>query len=95
MSFPSVSFSCDTKKLADAFSCADAGVLYVTDLPHVPLEDIRALFDGLHSSGHGEALNAAYTKNKVYKDSFAEGQGGPDVDAKRVLDLSPEVREVT
>ena len=35
-------------------------------------------------------LNRAYTKNLVHKDSFANGNGGPNVDMKRVLDLSPE-----
>lgn len=37
-----------------------------------------------------ERLNKAYTKNLVYKDAFADGKGGPTVDMKRVLDLSPE-----
>ena len=35
-------------------------------------------------------LNAAYTKNLVFKDSFGVGQGGAGVDQKRVLDLSPQ-----
>jgi isopenicillin N synthase-like dioxygenase len=38
----------------------------------------------------GNRLNAAYTNNLVYKDSFGTGNGGNTVDMKRVLDLSPE-----
>ena len=67
------------------------GVLLMTDLPKAPIPDIQATFDGLAKRPDLCArLNNAYPKNLVHKDSFAVGKGGPKVDMKRVLDLSPE-----
>lgn len=70
---------------------ANEGVLLLTDLPKAPISEIQTAFDGLATRPDLSArLNMAYSKNLVYKDSFAIGKGGPNVDMKRVLDLSPE-----
>lgn len=67
------------------------GILLLTDLPKAPFAEIQAALSGLSSRPDISArLNKAYTKNLVYKDSFAKGKGGAMVDMKRVLDLSPE-----
>ncbi|KAJ3183726.1 hypothetical protein HDU85_002155 [Gaertneriomyces sp. JEL0708] len=67
------------------------GVLRITGLPTVPFKDLQALFDVLNEVPElGQRANQAYTKNQVYKDSFGQGNGGPNVDHKRLLDLSPE-----
>ena len=42
----------------------------------------------------GSRANAAYVKNKVWKDSHNEGNGGAEVDEKRVLDISEERLEI-
>lgn len=68
------------------------GVLRVRDLAAgtPPWADVGALFDALAADPATAArANAAYTKNLVYKDAAAAGRGGPGVDAKRVVDLSP------
>lgn len=70
---------------------AKSGVLLLTDLPKAPIGEIQSAFDSLSKQPDVIArLNKAYEKNLVYKDSFAIGKGGPKVDMKRVLDLSPE-----
>ena len=73
-------------------STGPVGIFTVKDLPcDAPFDCIGKVFDTLQQSiGIGKILNAAYTRNLVYKDSFAAGNGGTDVDMKRVLDLSPE-----
>lgn len=68
------------------------GVLRVRDLAAgtPPWADVGTLFDDLAADPAAAArANAAYTKNLVYKDAAAAGRGGPAVDTKRVLDLSP------
>ena len=90
LSLPSVSLFGD---LATAIEGAQDGVLLLTDLPAAPLAEVRSVFDSF-STAEGQdvaqRLNRAYPKNLVYKDSYASGNGGPNVDMKRVLDLSPE-----
>ena len=73
-------------------SAGPVGILTVTNLPcDAPFECIGKVFDTLkESTDIGQILNAAYTRNLVYKDSFAASNGGLNVDMKRVLDLSPE-----
>ncbi len=67
------------------------GILLLTDLPKAPFTEIQAALSGLTSRPDiSTRLNKAYSKNLVHKDSFANGKGGPNVDMKRVLDLSPE-----
>ena len=67
------------------------GVLLLTDLPKAPISEIQAAFDSLATRPDlTSRLNKAYPKNLVHKDSFSFGKGGPKVDMKRVLDLSPE-----
>lgn len=88
-----VSFNSSIDEISSTIqSTGSTGILTVKDLPcDAPLESIGKIFDVLrNSAGIGEMLNAAYTRNLVYKDSFASGSGRPTVDMKRVLDLSPE-----
>ena len=67
------------------------GILLLTDLPKAPFAEIQAALSGLSSRPDiSTRLNKAYSKNLIYKDSFANGKGGVKVDMKRVLDLSPE-----
>ena len=67
------------------------GILLLTDLPKPPISEIQSALSGLATRPDlSDRLNKAYPKNLVYKDSFAFGKGGPKVDMKRVLDLSPE-----
>lgn len=63
----------------------------LTDLPSAPFGEIQSAFEHLSSRNDlTDRLNNAYKKNLVFKDSFANGNGGPQVDMKSVLDLSPE-----
>ncbi len=90
----SISLRASVAELGEAIashSSRNGGVLMVTDLPPLPLSALQALFTLLHQKPElGQRLNAAYANNLVYKDSFCAGNGGPAVDMKRVLDLSPE-----
>lgn len=91
LSVPTI--SAFSKDLPKAILSAKDGVLALSDLPAAPFEELRSTFDFLSSPAGketSERLNRAYTKNLVYKDSFASGNGGATVDMKRVLDLSPE-----
>ena len=103
LSFPSISLTqSSVTEIASAMEAAREGVLYVTDLPAAPLGTaVPALLDHLAANNDdsdsddngnnlGRRLNRAYANNLVYKDSWKAGQGGPTVDRKRVLDLSPE-----
>uniref|UniRef100_A0A7S2XZJ5 Isopenicillin N synthase-like Fe(2+) 2OG dioxygenase domain-containing protein n=1 Tax=Fibrocapsa japonica TaxID=94617 RepID=A0A7S2XZJ5_9STRA len=87
-----ISASLSAAELAQAINDPQGkGVLLLTDLPKAPIPEIQSALDGLSRSPDITArLNNAYKKNLVYKDSFAAGKGGPKVDMKRVLDLSPE-----
>eukprot|EP00603_Paraphysomonas_imperforata_P008716 CAMPEP_0114431986 /NCGR_PEP_ID=MMETSP0103-20121206/10908_1 /TAXON_ID=37642 ORGANISM="Paraphysomonas imperforata, Strain PA2" /NCGR_SAMPLE_ID=MMETSP0103 /ASSEMBLY_ACC=CAM_ASM_000201 /LENGTH=334 /DNA_ID=CAMNT_0001601619 /DNA_START=29 /DNA_END=1033 /DNA_ORIENTATION=+ len=69
-----------------------AGYLILTDLPqHPDFSAVQSLFQDFESNADYEKrANSAYSKNLVFKDSFSQGYGGPLVDQKRVLDLSPE-----
>ena len=85
-----VSISASTTEVADAIKNSN-GLLFLTDVGLAPMRQIQDTMDQLAAAPHvGRALNEAYTKNKVYKDSFGSGQGGDTVDQKSVLDLSPE-----
>jgi len=67
------------------------GVFILSDLPKAPISEIRNAFDALAKRPDlTKRLNNAYSNNLVYKDSFSNGNGGPNVDMKRVLDLSPD-----
>jgi len=95
---PSVSLLDSSSAIVKAIQSAKYGVLMVRDLPAAPqFPELQSTFDYLSSNPEGKALserlNKAYTKNLVYKDSFAAGNGGPSVDLKRVLDLSTERME--
>mmetsp|Transcript_7420 Transcript_7420/g.13391 ORF Transcript_7420/g.13391 Transcript_7420/m.13391 type:complete len:336 (-) Transcript_7420:780-1787(-) len=85
-----VSVNLSTAEITKAIETSE-GILLLSDLPKAPISEIRDALDGLAKRPDITArLNNAYTKNLVYKDSFAAGRGGPTVDMKRVLDLSPE-----
>lgn len=87
LSLPTVSIDAPVAELAEKINDS-SGILLVKDLPKAPFSSIRGLLN--HSANCADRLNEAYPKNLVYKDSFASGHGGPTVDRKRVLDLSPE-----
>lgn len=87
LSLPTVSIDAPIDELAERINASN-GILLLEDLPKAPFSSIRGLLH--HSAKHAVRLNKAYPKNLVYKDSFASGNGGPTVDRKRVLDLSPE-----
>lgn len=88
LSLPSVSVIAPAAELAQSVEKASHGILLLTDLPEAPFQTIRDLLK--QSASYADRLNKAYPKNLVYKDSYASGKGGPTVDRKRVLDLSPE-----
>jgi len=88
-----VSMSWNDSRLVKALEeGAQVGVLVVEDLSAAaPFRQIEGLMDLLNGdSGLGDRANAAYTKNKVYKDSAREGKSGLNVDEKRVFDISAE-----
>lgn len=88
---PSVSIDSTPAEIAKVVQNSPNGILIVTDLPPAPFSELRATFDFLsENEAVTDRLNRAYTKNQVYKDAFAHSKGGPTVDMKRVLDLSPE-----
>lgn len=87
LSLPTLSIHAPIAELADRINDS-SGILILTDLPAAPFPSIRGLLN--HGAKYEDRLNKAYPKNLVYKDSFASGNGGPTVDRKRVLDLSPE-----
>ena len=90
---PQISFNAPIEDISNIIQeCGqEAGAMTVTDLPCAPFADIQSVFSKLTDNPDlGQRLNAAYTNNLVYKDSFAMGNGTPDTDMKRVLDLSPE-----
>jgi len=88
----SISAGASVVEIAQAIQrCGRVGALLVTDLTPAPFTSIEELFDRFTAQPTlGEIVNSAYTKNLVYKDAFAMGNGGPTVDQKRVLDISPE-----
>lgn len=94
LSIPSVSYFESPSAIAEAICGAKDGVVRITNLPQQPDDtELKDAFDFLSDasgSSYADRINQAYTKNLVYKDSFAAGNGGPSVDQKRVLDLSPE-----
>ncbi|CAJ1935192.1 unnamed protein product [Cylindrotheca closterium] len=89
---PTVSLKQPVEEIASLIAeKAPAGALWVEDLPLVPFGEMGDMLSQLSGSDElGNRLNQAYTKNMVYKDAYAQGKGGPTVDRKRVLDLSPE-----
>lgn len=96
--FPTISIHQDTTEICEAIRSANHGIVLLSDLPPPSFSQVQGLLDHLAYTTKGKAiaqeLNKAYSKNLVYKDSFADGTGGPKVDLKRVLDLSPERLEV-
>jgi phosphoenolpyruvate synthase/pyruvate phosphate dikinase len=88
----SISAKLSAAEIAQAIDTPEGkGILLLTDLPKAPISEIQTAFDGLAKRPDlTSRLNKAYAKNMVYKDSFSTGNGGPKVDMKRVLDLSPE-----
>jgi hypothetical protein len=93
MKLPSISYLDTAENLATAIAGrSHHGIFQLTDLPvTAPFTDLAATMDLLHANPDVTArLNRAYQKNLVYKDSFGNHKGGPNVDVKRVLDLSPE-----
>lgn len=91
LNIPSFSLNEPTSAIASKIEAAEHGLLHVRDLEEAPLETMQLMFDELRTNDElGDRLNRAYTNNLVYKDSYAQGKGGPNVDCKRVLDLSPE-----
>lgn len=85
--------SCDAATLARAIQMCvkNGGVLHLNGLNSlVPFQAVSKVLEFLGERGDlATRANEAYIKNLVYKDSFANGKGGPKVDEKRVLDLSP------
>jgi hypothetical protein len=92
---PSVSLNESVDVIASQIEEAKHGLIHVHDIGeedmNPPFDTMQGLFDELCANDVlGDRLNQAYTNNLVYKDSYAKGKGGPTVDRKRVLDLSPE-----
>jgi hypothetical protein len=87
LSLSTISIHADIRELAECIERCN-GLMLLEDLPTAPFESVLDLLH--HASRFKERLNGAYQKNLVYKDSYAAGNGGPAVDRKRVLDLSPE-----
>jgi len=85
--------SCDEATLAKAIQLCvkKGGVLHLNGLNSmVPFQAVSKVLEFLGERPDlATRANEAYIKNLVYKDSFANGKGGPKVDEKRVLDLSP------
>ncbi|KAL4432798.1 hypothetical protein ABPG77_008124 [Micractinium sp. CCAP 211/92] len=78
-------------RLAAAIRAAPDGVLLLRNAQQAPFESIATLFDEV-TAGRATRANAAYqagTSRLVWKDAHGEGRGGPHVDFKRVIDLSP------
>jgi hypothetical protein len=94
LALPVASLDHSVTELSASIQAASDGLLWIQGLPNAPFEQIANVlshFASGESGCHlGERLNRAYTNNLVFKDSFAAGNGGPSVDRKRVLDLSPE-----
>lgn len=81
----------DAEELSKAILESSNGTVLLDNLPAFPRDDVATLLEFLHQHPDTQAeLNKAYDANLVYKDAFAFGQGGPGVDMKRVLDLSPD-----
>ncbi|PRW33139.1 2OG-Fe(II) oxygenase family [Chlorella sorokiniana] len=79
------------ERLAAAIAAAPEGVLLLANALPAPFEAIGQLF-GRVTPQTGARANAAYqagTSRLVWKDAHGEGRGGPHVDYKRVIDLSP------
>ena len=86
-------------EIALAIRGAPNGALWIKDLPSVPFDKVGTILAHLAAANSsinndqsklGDRLNRAYSNNLVFKDAWAQGKGGPNVDRKRVLDLSPE-----
>lgn len=93
LQIPTIDLHSDVGDIAAVISTARLGALWVKNLPQVPFEKIGKILSHLASNDGrqlGNRLNKAYTNNLVFKDAWALGKGGPSVDRKRVLDLSPE-----
>lgn len=94
LTIPSVSAGRSPREIAQAIETSH-GLLTLTGLPMVPFEEIKKTFDHLSTQPNlTDRLNEAYPKNLVYKDAYSNGKGGPSIDQKRVLDLSPERLEI-
>lgn len=90
LTLPRCSVSVSPSELRDAAVLSN-GALLLEGLPAFPREALAETLNILHRRKDlAERLNHAYASNLVYKDAFAAGQGGPGVDCKRVLDLSPD-----
>lgn len=90
---PTISLNQSVQDIASLIQQAPEGALWIQDLPPVPFDKMGTILTHLASDPGrqlGHRLNQAYPKNLVYKDAYAQGKGGPTVDRKRVLDLSPE-----
>lgn len=92
LNLPTISFL--DENLGEAMKIAvkcSLGVFELQDLPvSAPFKSIRGLFERIATdSSLADRANAAYTNNLVYKDAYGQGNGGTNVDHKRVIDLSP------
>ncbi|KAL4458113.1 hypothetical protein ABPG75_012978 [Micractinium tetrahymenae] len=82
-------------RLAAAIRTAPDGVLLLRNALEAPFDSIASLFGSVTAERAARA-NAAYqagTSRLVWKDAHGEGRGGPNVDFKRVIDLSPHRME--
>lgn len=80
----------DPSALAAAIKAARHGVLVLCGALEAPFASIGILFDSV-TPEIGARANAAYNgggTRLVWKDAYGEGRGGPQVDEKRVIDLS-------
>eukprot|EP00956_Cyclotella_meneghiniana_P045862 scaffold388056_cov73-Cyclotella_meneghiniana.AAC.1 len=85
-----VSVNASPEDMAAAINSGN-GILILSDLPKAPFTEFQSTLRGLSTRPDlVSRLNNAYKSNLVYKDSFANNNGGACVDMKRVLDLSPE-----
>ena len=90
-SLPVASLADTAPAIAKSISDASDGILWLDGVPEAPFDKIAEVLQSLvQDRSVGKRLNDAYSKNLVFKDSFANGNGGPTIDRKRVLDLSPE-----
>ena len=72
-----ISLQSSDVELTEAIRSATDGILIVDDFTAgAPFTEMSKVFQTIHDTPElGARLNMGYTKNLVYKDSYAEGKG--------------------